>query len=106
MEKQRITDALVYLGVKRSLNGFDYIVKCVEYEIKENKSINRCIHMVADDIGCNPAAVERCIRTAIDGCIMPDEARKRLFGNQKMTTAIFIKTVASCIKDDMFPAKM
>lgn len=101
MEKQEIKRILVQLGVKRSLKGFDYLVSCIGYGMKKNRTVWSCIRTVADEFGCETAAVEHCTRTAVESCdknITPED-RARLFGNQKMTTALFIKTVASCIND-------
>jgi hypothetical protein len=101
LDKQKITKALVKIGVKRSLKGFDYLTSCIGHEIEKSRTVWSCIRTVADEFGCEYATIEHCIRTAVSSCnknIAPED-RARLFGNQKMTTAVFVKTVASCIKD-------
>lgn len=101
MDKKEISQILVQIGVRRSLKGFEYLTSCISHEIEKSRTVWSTIRVVANEFGRKDRAIERDVRTAVESCdknITPED-RARLFGNQKMTTALFIKTVASCIND-------
>lgn len=87
----KITNALVEIGIPANLRGFTYIIKA-EQLIAENQEymigITKALYIdIAKAFGTTPCSVERCIRTAIsDGWkATPVDVKLKIFGNSMNT---------------------